>query len=125
MHAAKNVPVRKAVSDLDIELEDGIEDADYLTRLDDILPSLIRRVRPDLVFYIAGVDPHRDDRLGRLNLSDQGLAARESFVLDAALSRGMSVAGVLGGGYDTDVEQLAARHIWLHRAAALAHARWR
>ena len=125
MHAAKNFPVRKATSDLDIELEDGIEDADYLARLDDILPNLIRRVRPDLVFYIAGVDPHRDDRLGRLNLSDQGLAARESFVLDAALSRGIPVAGVLGGGYDTDVERLAARHIWLHRAAALAHARWR
>jgi predicted Zn-dependent peptidase len=46
-------------------------------------------------------------------------------VLDAALSRGIPVAGVLGGGYDTDLEQLAARHIWLHRAAALAHARWR
>jgi acetoin utilization deacetylase AcuC-like enzyme len=125
MHAAKNFPAQKAVSDLDVELEDGIEDEDYLARLDDILPNLIRRVRPDLVFYIAGVDPHRNDRLGRLNLSDQGLAARETYVLETVLSRGIPLAGVLGGGYDTDVERLAGRHIWLHRAAAQAHARWR
>lgn len=125
MHAAKNFPARKATSDLDIELEDGTQDDDYLTRLEDVLPSLIRRVRPDLVFYVAGVDPHRDDRLGRLNLSDEGLAARERLVLEAALSRGVPVAGVLGGGYDVDVERLARRHLCLHRAAAAAHARWR
>ena len=125
MHAAKNFPVRKAVSDLDIELEDGIEDADYLAALDNILPNLIRRVRPDLVFYVAGVDPHRDDRLGRLSLSDEGLAARETLVLEAALSRDVPVAGVLGGGYDADVDRLARRHLCLHRAAAAAHARWR
>jgi acetoin utilization deacetylase AcuC-like enzyme len=125
MHAAKNFPVRKAISDLDIELEDGIEDADYLTRLEDVLPGLIRQVGPDLVFYVAGVDPHREDRLGRLSLSDEGLAARETLVLEAALSRGVPVAGVLGGGYDVDVERLARRHLYLLRAAAAAHARWR
>jgi acetoin utilization deacetylase AcuC-like enzyme len=124
MHAAKNFPARKATSDLDVDLPDGTGDEAYLSRLDDLLPSLIRRVRPDLIFYVAGVDPHRDDRLGRLSLSDEGLAAREALVLEAGLSRGVAVAGVLGGGYDADVERLARRHLLLHRAAALAHTRW-
>jgi acetoin utilization deacetylase AcuC-like enzyme len=93
--------------------------------LDAVLPGLVRRLMPDIVFYVAGVDPHAKDRLGRLNLSDQGLALREALVLETVLSRGVALAGVLGGGYDTDLEALAQRHMLLHKAASAAHARWR
>ena len=121
MQGQKNYPVRRAVSDLDIELPDGTTDAPYLERLADALPGLVERVRPDLVFYIAGVDPHADDRLGRLSLSDEGLAARDAYVLATCLPHAPLV-GVIGGGYDHNIAALAKRHATLHRAAARA---WR
>ncbi len=121
MQGEKNYPVRRAVSDLDIELPDGATDAPYLARLAEALPGLMERVQPDLVFYIAGVDPHADDRLGRLSLSDEGLAARDAYVLATCLPQA-PVAGVIGGGYDRDIPALARRHATLHRAAARA---WR
>ena len=121
MHGAKNYPVRRGPSDLDIDLPDGTGDATYLERLGEVLPRLLAQVRPDLVFYIAGVDPHLDDRLGRLALSDEGLAARDAYVLATCLPFA-PVVGVIGGGYDNDIDRLAHRHATLHRAAAQA---WR
>ena len=121
MQGRKNYPVRRAVSDLDIELPDGTTDEPYLAALAEALPGLMERVRPDLVFYIAGVDPHADDRLGRLSLSDEGLAARDAYVLASCLPHAPLV-GVIGGGYDHDIAALAKRHATLHRAAAKA---WR
>lgn len=124
MHAAKNFPARKQPGDLDVDLPDGLEDDGYLARLSEVLPDLVEQVRPQLVFFNAGVDPHRDDRLGRLALSDQGLARRDALVFETCLSRGAPVAGVIGGGYGHDVSVLARRHAGLHRAAAEAWARW-
>jgi acetoin utilization deacetylase AcuC-like enzyme len=121
MHGAKNYPVRRGPSDLDIDLPDGTGDAAYLEELDTVLPTLMERVEPDLVFYIAGVDPHADDRLGRLALSDAGLAARDAYVLRTCLGVA-PVVGLIGGGYDDDLDRLAHRHATLHRAAAQA---WR
>lgn len=118
MHAAKNFPVRKAVSDCDVALGDGLGDEAYLLELRRVLPGVLEQVRPELVFYVAGVDPHADDRLGRLQLSDAGLFERDLFVIDSARTAGACVAGVLGGGYDRDVPRLARRHAILHRAAA-------
>lgn len=118
MHAEKNFPVRKVAGDLDIALPDGMDDDAYLDLLGAHLPALLERTRPDLVFYVAGVDPHEDDRLGRLALSDGGLARRDSLVLAECRARGLPVAGVLGGGYADDMETLAARHAALPRAAA-------
>jgi acetoin utilization deacetylase AcuC-like enzyme len=120
MHAEKNFPARKAVSDLDIDLADGTGDEAYLARLAEILPALLAREAPDLVFFNAGVDPHADDKLGRLSLSDDGLARREAFVLGCCLERQIPVAGVIGGGYDADIDRLAHRHALLHRAARKA-----
>ena len=120
MHAEKNFPARKAASDLDIDLADGTGDAVYLGRLGEILPDLLARVTPDLVFFNAGVDPHADDKLGRLSLSDEGLARREAFVLGSCLERNIPVTGVIGGGYDADMDRLARRHALLHRAARKA-----
>ena len=117
MHAEKNFPHRKAVSDLDVELPDLTGDEAYLERLEAILPALLRSVQPDLVFFNAGVDPHADDKLGRLSLTDEGLERREAYVLGACLSSGVPVVGVIGGGYDADIDRLAARHAILHRTA--------
>lgn len=117
----KNYPVRRARSDLDIELADATTDEPYLERLSTALPGLLAQVRPDLIFYIAGVDPHVDDRLGRLSLTDEGLAARDAYVMSTCLPFAPLV-GVIGGGYDRDIDRLARRHATLHRTAAAA---WR
>lgn len=117
IHCAQNFPVRKQRSDLDIALDRGTGDAAYLAALDRALPALLDPA-PDLVFYNAGVDPHRDDALGLLALSDAGLAARDAAVIGAVRARGIPLAGVIGGGYAPDVAILARRHAILHRTAA-------
>jgi acetoin utilization deacetylase AcuC-like enzyme len=86
------------------------------------LPDLLEQIRPELVFYNAGVDPHRDDRLGRLCLSSEGLYRRDRLVLGNCLRRGIPVATVLGGGYD-DLEALVERHALVFQAAAEAQRR--
>ncbi|SFS10215.1 histone deacetylase family protein [Sphingomonas jatrophae] len=121
MHAEKNFPARKAASDLDVPLADGLDDAAYLAVLAEHLPPLIERTAPDLVFYQAGVDPHRNDRLGRLALSDAGLAARDRFVIAAAGD--VPVASVLGGGYGEDRMEVARRHVRSMIACAEANGR--
>lgn len=118
VHAEKNYPVRKIASDLDVALPDGMEDAAYLEVVRDTVAHVLNGFRPDLVFYNAGVDPHRDDRLGRLKLSDAGLMERERTVIGLCRERDVPIAGVLGGGYAPDIDTLAQRHATLHRAAA-------
>ena len=118
-HAASNFPLRKQVSDLDLPLADGLEDDDYLRAIGAWIPDLMAQVRPDLVLYNAGVDPHREDRLGRLCLSDLGLLQRDRLVLEACLRCGIPVATVIGGGYD-HLPSLVERHGLVFRAAAEA-----
>ena len=122
LHCEKNFPVRKARSDWDIGLAPGLGDADYLKVVDDTLNYLLPLYQPDLVIYDAGVDVHRDDALGLLNLSDDGLAMRDSAVIEHCLGRDIPVVGVIGGGYDKDRALLARRHAQLHFSAAEA---WR
>ena len=117
VHAASNFPLRKVKSDIDIPLPDGTEDGDYLAAIGDQLPNVLDELKPQLVLFNAGVDPHRDDRLGRLHLSDDGLLMRDRLVLDACLRRKIPVATVIGGGYDT-LEPLVRRHAIVFRAAA-------
>lgn len=117
MHSAKNYPVRKVPSHLDLALPDGMENTAYLTALQEVLPDLLRQEAWDLVFYNAGVDPYFEDRLGRLALSRDGLKARDRYVIETVRSLGIPLAGVLGGGYSTDIEELADRHVTLHRTA--------
>ncbi|MEL7198308.1 MAG: histone deacetylase [Pseudomonadota bacterium] len=109
LHAEKNFPVRKARSSLDVPLPDGLDDDGYLETLDTHLPTVFADFAPDLVLYQAGVDPHENDKLGRLALTDQGLERRDSYVLDAARSRALPIASALGGGYG-DPHEIAARH---------------
>lgn len=118
VHCGKNFPLRKQQSDLDISVEDGLEDEDYLSAVQTHLPWLLETFRPDLVLYDAGVDPHWEDELGRLRLTDQGLYQRDLFVLKTVVSRGVPVAAVIGGGYSRDIDRLAVRHSIVHRAAA-------
>ena len=120
VHCEQNWPRRKAVSDLDIGLEAGSGDKPYLAAAREAVESALEASRPDLVFFNAGVDPHREDRLGLLDLTDDGLAAREALVFEAAMRRGAPVVGVLGGGYAHDIHALAKRHVLLHRAGAAA-----
>jgi acetoin utilization deacetylase AcuC-like enzyme len=110
MHAEKNFPVRKARSDIDVALPDGTGDDAYLAALEQHLPRILNDTSPDIVLYQAGVDPHRDDRLGRLALSDEGLAARDSFVVRQVRGRGLPIASALGGGYGNDPQVVATRH---------------
>jgi len=118
MHAERNFPVRKIASSLDIGLPDNTGDADYLERLRAVLPELERRAMPDLVFYNAGVDPHAGDRLGRLALSSDGLRQRDETVIGYFRERHIPLCGVIGGGYSTDLAELAARHAILFETAA-------
>lgn len=110
VHGEKNFPARKARSNLDIALPDGTGDEAYMATLADHLPRLLDEVQPDLVLYQAGVDPHADDKLGRLALSDAGLDARDRTVMRAARARGVPLASVLGGGYGQDRMAVARRH---------------
>ncbi|QRM31276.1 histone deacetylase [Microvirga sp. VF16] len=118
MHAEKNYPVRKIPSDLDIGLPDSMQDNAYLEALRAHLPRLLEAVEPDLVFFNAGVDPHRDDKLGRLSLSDEGLRQRDDYVIEQARSRQIPLVAVIGGGYSTDIEALARRHAIVFEAMA-------
>lgn len=110
LHAEKNFPVRKARSSLDIGLPDGTDDEGYMAELVRHLPQVIADFAPDFVLYQAGVDPHRDDKLGRLALSDEGLAMRDRFVVSTVRGRGLPMTSALGGGYGDDPRVVAARH---------------
>lgn len=117
VHCGANFPFRKQQSDLDLPLAIGTDDAVYLSALKATLPDLLDRLQPDLIFYDAGVDPHVDDTLGKLALSDAGLYQRDLFVLEQCTAREIPTACVIGGGYQKDVDRLARRHCTLHRAA--------
>ena len=119
MHCEVNFPTRKQPGDRDVGLPAGLGDGDYLeilaAQLDELLS--LPGPAPDLVFYNAGVDPHVDDRLGKLSLSDDGLARRDAMVIGACAERGLPIACVLGGGYARDTMSLARRHALLYVAA--------
>lgn len=118
-HAAKNFPAKKEQSDLDIPLEDGCRDDEYLRILSETLPKLLRQFKPSIVLYDAGVDVHKDDALGRLKITDDGLCRRENLVLDTVLGGfEIPIAGYVGGGYDDDLATLAKRHLHLFSAAS-------
>ena len=118
LHCEDNWPRTKPPSDLDMGLAKGAGDAAYLEALSQALPTVFDRARPDLVFYNAGVDPHREDRLGHLALTDDGLAARDRLVAEACQARGVPICGVLGGGYGQDPDAVAGRHLFMIEALA-------
>ncbi len=110
LHAEKNFPVRKARSSLDVGLPDGVDDDGYMEALTRHLPDVLESFAPDFVLYQAGVDPHVEDKLGRLALTDDGLTLRDRFVVGSCRARCLPVASALGGGYGDDPRLVAARH---------------
>ena len=106
MHGEKNYPFNKALSDLDIALPDGTGDAEYVTKLGKALSLIEQSFQPDLVFYVAGLDVHQNDRLGKLALSDAGIEQRDAVVLNWAAKRNLPVVAVMAGGYFSDLEHL-------------------
>jgi len=117
MHAKSNYPLKKSNSDLDVELNDNLEDKEYLRALQFYLNHL-NQENFDFVFYIAGVDIHFNDRLGKLKISDEGIKERDELVTENFFSRGIPLCGVLGGGYNKDLKKLVELHSFLHQSCA-------
>jgi acetoin utilization deacetylase AcuC-like enzyme len=117
MHSKSNYPTKKSISDLDVELEDNLEDKQYLKTLKFYLNEL-NEENFDYVFYIAGVDIHHNDRLGKLKISDEGIKERDEIVTQNFFSKGIPLCGVLGGGYNKDFNKLVELHSYLHQSCA-------
>ena len=117
MHCKSNYPAKKTRSDLDVELDDNLEDKEYL----EILKKYIIYLNEesfDFVFYIAGVDIHHNDRLGKLKISDQGIKKRDQIVIGNFYQKRIPLCGVLGGGYNKDFNKLVELHSMLHKSCA-------
>ena len=117
MHSKSNYPAKKSTSDLDVELDDNLEDKQYIK----ILKFYINQLNEenfDYVFYIAGVDIHFNDRLGKLKISDEGIKKRDEIVTQNFFSKGIPLCGVLGGGYNKDFNKLVELHSFLHQSCA-------
>jgi acetoin utilization deacetylase AcuC-like enzyme len=110
LHGKDNFPFRKATSRLDVELADGTGDDGYLAALGAALPRALELARPDLAIYLAGADPYRNDRFGRLALSKQGLAERDARVLTTLRSRSIPVAITMAGGYAEAIDDVVDIH---------------
>ena len=109
MHGAKNYPLFKESSNLDVELPDKTGDAKFLEILDEALPRIFLQ-NPDLVFYLAGADPFEKDKLGRLALTMKGLRERDEMVLEFAKSKGVPIVTVMSGGYAADIQDTVEIH---------------
>ena len=117
MHCASNYPAKKSKSDIDIELKENMEDKEYLDILNFNLKKL-NKLNFDFVFYIAGVDVHYNDRLGKLKLSDEGIEKRDMLVIENNFIKKVPLCGVLGGGYNRDFDKLIELHSKLHKSCA-------
>jgi len=118
IHQFHNYPAEKPESDIDVHLNDGVEDAEYLEKLGGAARRGLEEFRPHLVMYLAGADPYREDQLGGLKLSIEGLKARDRMVFDLAQEFGSAVAVTLAGGYAARVEDTVTIHANTAKAAA-------
>ena len=114
MHCASNYPAKKSKSDIDIELKDNMEDNEYLNILNKNLRELNNNTY-DFIFYVAGVDIHIDDRIGKMNISTEGIKKREDLVINNFVKNKIPLCGVLGGGYNKSFDKLVLLHSFLHR----------
>jgi acetoin utilization deacetylase AcuC-like enzyme len=114
IHSKKNYPLIKQKSDQDIEVEDDITDEEYLNTVSKSL-EIVNKMNFDFVFYVAGVDIHKNDKLGKLNISTEGIIEREKMVIKNFYKNNVPLCGVLGGGYNKDFDHLVYLHSILHR----------
>ncbi len=124
LHGEKNFPFRKESSDLDIGLPDGCTDETYLKALSQSLRNLEERFEPDLVFYLAGADPHEGDRLGRLKLSYKGMHLRDLAVMNWTWEKQLPVVLCMGGGYGHDISTTLAVQMQTWHLAISFWGRW-
>ncbi|MGD1841630.1 MAG: histone deacetylase [Thermonemataceae bacterium] len=117
MHGAKNYPMYKETSDLDVGLEDQTTDTTYLALLQQHLPKLIKAQKPDFIFYLSGVDILATDKLGRLAVSQRGCKERDQFVFDLCKTHQIPVAVSLGGGYSPRLYDIVEAHANTFRVA--------
>jgi acetoin utilization deacetylase AcuC-like enzyme len=117
MHGERNYPARKMQSSLDVGLQDGVGDEEYLDLLARHLSGILRGFTPDVVFYLAGVDVARGDRYGRLELSDDGVRRRDRHVLASCRRLGLPVVVTMAGGYASTPERTAELHSIVFREA--------
>ncbi|MCI0567387.1 MAG: histone deacetylase [Acidobacteria bacterium] len=110
IHQFNNYPTWKPASSLDIDLSDGVEDAEYLAKLKEGLATSLERFKPDMLFYVAGADPYREDQLGGLALTLEGLVKRDRLVLEAARERKIPAHITLAGGYAVNVDDTVTIH---------------
>jgi len=117
IHGEKNYPFKKPPSSLDVGLPDRAGDREYIHALTDALDLIFDQFSPDLVFYLAGIDPLESDHFGRLSLSNNGLKEREYMVISSVLERNIPIVLLLSGGYAPTVKETAEAHAILYRAA--------
>ena len=117
IHGENNFPFKKEQSDLDLGLVDGCNDHAYLSSLEQCLNELSSRFKADCLIYLAGADPHEGDRLGRLNISKDGMRLRDEAVCQFALDRGLPMAISMAGGYGKEIESTVDIHFQTIRTA--------
>ncbi len=116
-HGEKNYPHRKETSDLDLAFEDGTDDQKYLETIDELIPQLIDKVKPDLIHYQCGVDVLASDKLGRLGLSLDACRQRDYIVLSLCHERGIPAVCTMGGGYSPDIKVIVDAHVNTYKVA--------
>lgn len=117
MHGAKNYPLKKERSDLDIELPDGIQDREYLYLMEKHVSEVIELFEPDFIFFQSGVDVIESDKLGRLGLSKEGCKKRDEFILKTCKAIEVPVVACMGGGYSKEIKEIVDCHANTYRLA--------
>jgi acetoin utilization deacetylase AcuC-like enzyme len=117
MHGAHNYPFHKAISNIDVPLPDGTDDYTYLTQLQEAIQYLLPLVKPNIVFYLSGVDVLQTDKYGKLNISMNGCKKRDEIVFKACKQQGIPVVVAMGGGYSPDIRTIIEAHCNTFRTA--------
>ncbi|MCM8783551.1 MAG: histone deacetylase [Candidatus Omnitrophica bacterium] len=110
IHQENNYPFYKPAGSLDIGLDDGTDDGGYLAPLKEAIPPILRNFKPEIIFYQAGADPYKNDQLGGLRLTKDGLRERDAFIFNQAKENNISIAVTLGGGYAVNIQDTVGIH---------------
>ncbi len=118
IHGGQYIGPKRMLGSLDVALPDGTSDAQYLSKVSDVIDVISNNFLPDIVIYDAGVDVHLNDRLGRLNITSDGIIARDQMVISFFQKRNIPIATVIGGGYNIDQNELINRHMLVFETVA-------
>lgn len=118
IHGGQYIGPKRMLGSLDVALPDGTSDAQYLSKVSDVIDVISNNFLPDIVIYDAGVDVHLNDRLGRLNITSDGIIARDQLVISFFQKRNIPIATVIGGGYNIDQNELINRHMLVFETVA-------